>query len=69
MAPSRWWRRAPFLPVPSPAYVRFRLETQYGTSPGQDVTSRVARDVLKYLQWVAAWDGEAPGKSARDAHA
>ena len=31
LAPSGWWRRSPFLPVPDPAYLRFRLETQYGS--------------------------------------
>ena len=33
LAPSRWWSRAPFLPVPDRAYVRFRLTTQYGDPP------------------------------------
>jgi len=30
LAPSGWWRRAPFLPLPDPAYWRFRLVTAYG---------------------------------------
>jgi hypothetical protein len=46
MAPSGWWRRPPFLPVPDPAYLRFRLETQYGSDrePEPD-------DVVTYLHW------------------
>lgn len=42
-----WWRRPPFLPLPPPAYARFRLETQYGDPdhrPDPD-------DVLRYLAW------------------
>src|SRR5690349_23735953 len=30
--PPGWWRRRPFLPVPSGEYLRFRLLTQYGDS-------------------------------------
>jgi hypothetical protein len=44
--PARWWRRAPFLPVPDRAYLRFRLRAQYGTGgepePG---------DLVTYLEW------------------
>ena len=44
--PRRWWSRAPYLPVPSPAYLRFRMETAYGSA----ATPRVA-DVVRYLEW------------------
>ncbi len=44
--PSRWWSRPPFLPVPDRTYVRFRLETAYGTA-----TAPVASDVVRYLEW------------------
>lgn len=46
LAAPGWWRRAPFLPVPDPDYLRFRLETQYGLAdpePG---------DVVVYLDWL-----------------
>jgi hypothetical protein len=46
-APPGWWRHAPFLPVPSGPYLRFRLVTQYGSvdhPPAPD-------DVLNYLMW------------------
>jgi len=42
----QWWRRPPFLPVPDADYLRFRLETQYGTGGVPDPT-----DVVVYLRW------------------
>ena len=47
-----WWRRPPFLPVPSGDYLRFRMQTQYGDSdrsPDPD-------DVVNYLLWCREWD-------------
>jgi hypothetical protein len=47
-----WWRRPPFLPVPSGEYLRFRVVTQYGDAaraPDPD-------DVLTYLLWCKQWD-------------
>jgi hypothetical protein len=45
--PRRWWSRRPFLPIPPGDYVRFRLQTQYGS-----VDHRIeAVDVLNYLSW------------------
>jgi hypothetical protein len=41
-----WWRRAPFLPVPDPHYVRFRLETQYGRTGVPE-----PYDLVVYLRW------------------
>ncbi len=51
-APSGWWRRRPFLPLPSGDYLRFRMLTQYGDAdhapdPG---------DVVAYLRWCRDWD-------------
>jgi hypothetical protein len=46
IARTRWWRRAPFLPLPDPDYLRFRLETAYG----EQVGPRPA-DVVSYLRW------------------
>lgn len=46
LAPSGWWRRSPFLPVPDPSYLQFRLETQYG-----DDHEPVPEDVVAYLHW------------------
>ena len=46
LAPTRWWRRWPFLPLPDPGYLRFRLETQYGNDGVPDPA-----DVVTYLHW------------------
>jgi hypothetical protein len=51
LARRGWWRRPPFAPLPPPAYVGFRLETQYGDRshrPDPD-------DVLRYLAWCKAY--------------
>ena len=45
--PRRWWTRRPFLPIPARDYLRFRLQTQYG-SPDHRIE---AADVLNYLTW------------------
>jgi hypothetical protein len=49
-ARAGWWRRPPFVPLPSSDYVRFRLLTQYGDPEAVPV----ADDVVAYLEWVAA---------------
>lgn len=49
LAVPRWWRRPPFLPLPDPGYLRFRLETQYGSDCEPEVG-----DVVDYLEWVRA---------------
>jgi hypothetical protein len=41
-----WWRRPPFLPVPDPGYVGFRLETAYGPN-----AAPAAADLVAYLEW------------------
>lgn len=50
LAPSGWWRRSPFLPLPDPAYLRFRLETQYGSDHEPE-----PEDVVTYLHWCRAF--------------
>lgn len=45
--PRGWWRRAPFLPVPTAGYLHFRLVTQYGDAHAPVAT----HDVLNYLSW------------------
>ncbi len=47
LAAPGWWRRRPFLPVPSGEYLAFRLQTQYGDSghPWEP------DDVIAYLRW------------------
>lgn len=51
LAKPGWWRRWPPVPAPDPAYLRFRLQTQYGDterepSPGE---------LVRYLRWVRSY--------------
>lgn len=48
LARPGWWRRRPFLPVPAPDYLRFRMETAYGGAGDQ---RPAADDVVTYLRW------------------
>lgn len=44
-----WYRRPPFLPVPSAAYMRWRMETAYGdpdAAPPED-------HLIRFLDWGA----------------
>jgi hypothetical protein len=52
LARPHWWRRWPFLPLPDPAWMRFRLQTAYGDA------RRVppAADVVAWLHWSRQWD-------------
>jgi hypothetical protein len=52
LARPGWWRRQPFLPAPDPAYLAFRLETQYGDPRARPVPA----DVVAYLCWCRAQD-------------
>jgi hypothetical protein len=52
LVPAGWWRRAPFLPVPTSAYLDMRLVTQYGS---QDHPVE-PRDVVHYLTWCRSWE-------------
>jgi hypothetical protein len=52
LARPGWWRRRPYLPVPDPDYVRFRLQTAYGTG-GQPTGG----DVVTYLRWCREFPG------------
>jgi len=46
LAAPGWWRRRPYLPLPDGAYLRFRLETQYGSDDDPEPA-----DVVTYLHW------------------
>jgi len=48
LAQPGWWRQAPFLPLPAPDYLRFRLETAYG---GAGDGPPEAADLVTYLRW------------------
>ena len=42
-----WWRRPPFLPLPSTRYVRWRMHTAYG----DEAFVPPAEDVVRYARW------------------
>lgn len=42
-----WYRRAPFLPVPPPEYLRWRMYTAYG----DENAVPPVRDVLRFARW------------------
>jgi len=46
LARPGWWHRRPFLPLPDPDYLRFRLQTAYGAEGVPE-----ARDLVAYLRW------------------
>ena len=48
LAAPGWWRRPPFLPLPTPDYLRFRLQTAYGGAGDQ---TPAPDDVVTYLRW------------------
>jgi hypothetical protein len=48
LARPGWWRRRPFLPVPPPDYLHFRMETAYGGAGDQRPP---AEDLVTYLRW------------------
>jgi hypothetical protein len=47
MRMREWWRTPPFLPVPPPEYMRWRMYTAYGD---EDALPSV-REVLRYARW------------------
>lgn len=51
LAVPGWWRRWPPIPAPDPAYLRFRLQTQYGDTERDPDPS----DLVAYLQWCKSY--------------
>ena len=47
--PKDWYRKAPFLPLPSRAYMRWRLETAYGEPDAVPPADEIAR----FVTWSA----------------
>ncbi len=70
LAPQGWWRRRPFLPVPSAPYLGFRSQTMYGDAARLPEPA----DVVLYLRWcrdfphahrpLPTWPGRSAGTSA-----
>jgi hypothetical protein len=42
-----WWRHAPFLPIPDPTYLRWRMYTAYG----DESAVPPVRDVIAFARW------------------
>jgi hypothetical protein len=64
LARDGWWHRPPFLPLADPAYLAFRLETQYGRADAHPEPA----DVLAFLRWSRAAPsakGTAAGRDRR----
>jgi hypothetical protein len=49
MRATKWWRHAPFLPLPNRAYWRFRLATATGSPTG----SPDVREMVGFAKWSA----------------
>lgn len=47
LVPNKWWRRYPFLPLPTKEYINFRILTVYGSQE----ESINPKDIVDYLQW------------------
>ena len=43
----RWWSTAPFLPVPDPTYLRWRMYTAYG----DEAAVPPVEDVVRFARW------------------
>jgi hypothetical protein len=52
LAPTGWWRRVPFLPLPDEEYLRFRIQTQYGSPDAEPAPA----DVVAYLKWCRGYN-------------
>ncbi len=48
LAPRRWWRRFPPLPLPDRSWMAFRMATAYGGNSPRRVS---AQELVDYLEW------------------
>ncbi|MCU1486225.1 MAG: hypothetical protein JWN67_2971 [Actinomycetia bacterium] len=62
LARPGWWRRRPFLPVPDPGYLRFRMQTAYGDTGQQPP---IAADLVAYLRWCREYPRATGGLARR----
>ena len=44
---KQWWRTAPYLPVPDPTYLRWRMYTAYG----DEAAVPPVADVIRFARW------------------
>jgi hypothetical protein len=58
LAPSRWWRHRPFLPLPDQHWLRFRMSTAYGGDGDVGPDSAFdTEDLITWLEWRRTWPG------------
>ncbi len=50
-APSRWWAKKPFLPVPDEGWMDFRFETAFADVDGRPEPHQL----IEYLEWCRSW--------------
>ncbi len=56
LAPAGWWRRSPFLPLPDPDWLRFRMSTAYGGDGNVGTDSAFhTDDLITWLEWRRSW--------------
>jgi hypothetical protein len=48
LAPDHWWRRRPYLPVPDPDWLHFRVVTAYG---GDGSLPMRSEELIAWLEW------------------
>ncbi|MFW6078863.1 MAG: hypothetical protein ACOC8B_01400 [Gemmatimonadota bacterium] len=53
-----WYRRPPFLPVPPPKYLAWRLQTAYGDAGAAPTIDELER----YLRWAERMDDRRHGR-------
>jgi len=54
ICPRGWWKRWPFLPLPSRKYIEFRLHTAYGMREHgwpRPPFRKIIRDGIRFLLW------------------
>ena len=57
LAAPGWWRRWPPRPWPDARYLRFRMETMYGTAGAPSTVG--GDEVVAYLEWCRRLPGSA----------
>lgn len=50
----QWWRQPPFIPVPDPVYLQWRMYTAYG----DERAVPPVRDVIRFARWRRTTMGE-----------
>lgn len=51
LIPPSWWRRFPPRPWPPADYIRFRVQTMYGSPPAKSAGGLDADGLIAYLEW------------------